>query len=447
MLHALAMATARCSQPGVRGVTLLALWKNFSWLDGWGRLGAEHEASLEALKVRIQRLEKDHQEEVDDLRLEISKLRAAIAAQPPQPPVAAAALADKASSQATELPDELKPTTATPEKVGHLTKNTPSLCNIFVMWNYPSGPPLFISKNLESWIHYSNRRCHFPWMINDTNIRAFIPDLPLEFERMPYDAAKSDIVRYALLYHHGGMYLDTDFLVAKDLSPILDRIEDHDLISYTTSGQACRRGSFSSNFIAGRKGSSLYKEVWEAQKHAMTSHCDDRVKANDKKVCCADDVTRQCHIPWAGIGEGISHPVLKGMLARNAPLKIHCFEGDESFVPGSFQNIIEKSPSLPSALQAFQRGGVKNPTDRIMYHLFASLGFGGRYDGAALFDSATFVGTLYRKSVGSFTEIPRDPLEDGPGTICASDGSPCRCKGRAWCSACLGALVPLEQIA
>ena len=37
-----------------------------------------------------------------------------------------------------------------------------------------------------------------------------------------------------------------DFLVAKDLSPILDRIDDHDLVSYTTIGQSCRKGTFSS---------------------------------------------------------------------------------------------------------------------------------------------------------------------------------------------------------
>ena len=29
----------------------------------------------------------------------------------------------------------------------------------------------FIKKNLESWIHYSKGRCHFPYLINDTNIR------------------------------------------------------------------------------------------------------------------------------------------------------------------------------------------------------------------------------------------------------------------------------------
>ena len=35
------------------------------------------------------------------------------------------------------------------------------------------------------------------------------------------------------------------------------------------------------------------------------------------------------------------------------------------------------------------------------------------------------------KSLGGFTEIPRDPLEDGPGVICAEDGEICKCNGKA----------------
>ena len=35
------------------------------------------------------------------------------------------------------------------------------------------------------------------------------------------------------------------------------------------------------------------------------------------------------------------------------------------------------------------------------------------------------------KNIGHFTEIPKDPLEDGPGFICASDGEICRCNGKA----------------
>ena len=48
---------------------------------------------------------------------------------------------------------------------------------------------------------------------------------------------------------------------------------------------------------------------------------------------------------------------------------------------------------------------VKKPMDRIMYHLFASLGFASRYDGPALFDASTFVGALYRTFDGISVDV------------------------------------------
>ena len=197
----------------------------------------------------------------------------------------------------------------------------------------------FIKKNLESWIHYSKGRCHFPYLINDTNIRVswrmestgwgnrdfspgflgrlghklafifcvcrskdFVPDLPVEYDRIvDYDAARSDVIRrvvsscagnavfhsflvpsmdtgmpysitmegsiliqlepyigackmsgsdFGMIYNQECHIMPScasqDFLVVKDLAPILDRINDHDLISYTTAGQSCQRGTFSS---------------------------------------------------------------------------------------------------------------------------------------------------------------------------------------------------------
>ena len=32
---------------------------------------------------------------------------------------------------------------------------------------------------------------------------------------MPSPAPKSDLIRYALLYHHGGLYMDADFVAVK----------------------------------------------------------------------------------------------------------------------------------------------------------------------------------------------------------------------------------------
>ena len=35
-------------------------------------------------------------------------------------------------------------------------------------------------------------------------MRELVPDLPEEYFRLPYSAAKSDFLRYGMLYHHGG---------------------------------------------------------------------------------------------------------------------------------------------------------------------------------------------------------------------------------------------------
>ena len=402
-------------------LSLIVLKQNFNAAEHWS-IGGE---KLLEVQERLQKLEAQSKD-IADLHQDIEELRRALSSRQQQ-------------GESTREPRmEVEMEDVQPEHV----VSTPAvksddLCNIFAMWNYPHGTPLFIKKNLESWIHYSKGRCHFPYLINDTNIRDFVPDLPAEYDRIvDYDAARSDVIRYALLHHHGGIYLDTDFLVVKDLAPILDRINDHDLISYTTAGQSCQRGTFSSNFIAGRKGSKVFGAVWEAQKAALADHCDDRLKVNEKKVCCSDDLQRRCHIPWAGIGEGISHPVVQKLMkevrAQKAKVRTFCFEGDDSFVPNYFLEILEKTPNLQDAETAFKRQGVRKASKRIMYHLFASLGFGSNHDGANLFDASTFIGHLYRKSLGSFTEIPRDPLEDGPGVICAEDGEICKCNGKVF---------------
>ena len=53
---------------------------------------------------------------------------------------------------------------------------------------------------------------------------------------MPSPAPKSDLIRYALLYHHGGLYMDADFVAVKDMDPIVALLETHDFISYQEKG-------------------------------------------------------------------------------------------------------------------------------------------------------------------------------------------------------------------
>ena len=50
-------------------------------------------------------------------------------------------------------------------------------------------------------------------IINKHNLKNYVPELPPYFNRIPKIAIKVDYIRIALLYYHGGCYLDADTIV------------------------------------------------------------------------------------------------------------------------------------------------------------------------------------------------------------------------------------------
>ena len=103
--------------------------------------------------------------------------------------------------------------------------------------------------NVESWRRHTHGLCQEPVLINDKplsslfswvlslrNVKEWIPDMPDEYfrplcaanwvsrARMPAPAPKSDLIRYALLYHHGGLYMDADFVAVKVLETSVSRL-------------------------------------------------------------------------------------------------------------------------------------------------------------------------------------------------------------------------------
>eukprot|EP00039_Didymoeca_costata_P029619 m.25541 g.25541 ORF g.25541 m.25541 type:complete len:357 (+) comp7714_c0_seq1:80-1150(+) len=177
---------------------------------------------------------------------------------------------------------------------------------MWAYYRYPNGPNAFVQLNIRSWIkHNPNMKLV---LINDTNVMKYVPDMPDEFFRLPYDQCKSDVIRAAVIYHHGGLYLDTDFLVMKSLEPLMAQLETNDIISYgdvgPTSLEVCQK-QFSSNWHAGRKGNEFSAVWWENTKKLLARECNpgdfaDRVE----KVCChekdaPEKERKKCHIPWA----------------------------------------------------------------------------------------------------------------------------------------------------
>ncbi|CAD7942908.1 unnamed protein product [Amoebophrya sp. A120] len=73
--------------------------------------------------------------------------------------------------------------------------------------------------NVETWLLYLQSETVEPRVIQitDATVKNWVPDMPQEFFRLPYPAAKSDLVRYGLLYHQGGIYLDGDFVLQRPL--------------------------------------------------------------------------------------------------------------------------------------------------------------------------------------------------------------------------------------
>jgi len=211
---------------------------------------------------------------------------------------------------AGECPDDARPPAQEPPAVTspravEKDSNKKYPYKIYTYWNYGRGPDEFVKINQETW------RAHAPpgteiVLVNDTNFRKLVPDTPDEVFRMPYAAAFSDIVRAAVLYHHGGLYMDADFLVLGPLSEIFDKLDEGwDIVVYTDGGGTsgpCGSEGFSSNFMAGRKHNPFSSVWWSNIKSKVTRLCDEG-EFTAEKICCheayaSEPERRRCHIPW-----------------------------------------------------------------------------------------------------------------------------------------------------
>lgn len=168
--------------------------------------------------------------------------------------------------------------------VGAATPGASEPVPIWVWMDYKDTPP-YIELNLRS-MQYNAPSPFFELRrVTRDMLPTLIPDMPEEFDRLPYAAAVSDLIRTALIAHYGGFYMDTDFLVQKPLQPVYELLAEYDFVSYTTGGQDCNRfGSFSSNFIAGRKGNALSVRAWSKIKEALKQRCEDGTISNMSKL-------------------------------------------------------------------------------------------------------------------------------------------------------------------
>lgn len=106
-------------------------------------------------------------------------------------------------------------------------------------------------------------------LLNKDNIMKYLPELSEYKDKLDklIIAHKVDIYRIMLLYKYGGIYIDSDTIVMKDLSDIIDKLKTFDFVGFGCTGYICKDGyGKPSNWIlASRPKTMLMKKILDKQ--------------------------------------------------------------------------------------------------------------------------------------------------------------------------------------
>lgn len=98
--------------------------------------------------------------------------------------------------------------------------------NVFLYWTGNDYKLINILRNLI-YLHSTNGRGYSVKLINRTNVKEYVPDIPEYFDSL-LPAHQADYIRVYVIYKYGGIWLDSDTLVLGSLDSLFDIIEKKD---------------------------------------------------------------------------------------------------------------------------------------------------------------------------------------------------------------------------
>lgn len=104
---------------------------------------------------------------------------------------------------------------------------------IWQYWETKDYKPLFVDGLHE--IAKKNSGVKVIQVTPET-LKHYIPDLPKEIFEIHVMAHKADMIRSLLIYHHGGMWLDSDAIVLSDLNWLFDMLSDYEFVGFNNKG-------------------------------------------------------------------------------------------------------------------------------------------------------------------------------------------------------------------
>jgi len=124
--------------------------------------------------------------------------------------------------------------------------------------------PTYISLCLKNLFNKSKGKYEVIYL-NESNIREYLPELRNDFDNLLI-AQKTDYYRIALLYKYGGIWIDADIILMKDLQPIFDKLDEgNDYVGFGCTGYQCTNGyGYPCNWVIGsQKNGKLMKKCLE----------------------------------------------------------------------------------------------------------------------------------------------------------------------------------------
>ena len=108
--------------------------------------------------------------------------------------------------------------------------------NIYNIWMYWENlPGKKKSPYLDLCYKTVKKNCNSNFnihLLNEKSIYEYIPDLRKDLDQKLNIQQKVDYIRYILLYKYGGLWIDADTIIIKNLNPIIKKLNYYDFVGF-----------------------------------------------------------------------------------------------------------------------------------------------------------------------------------------------------------------------
>jgi hypothetical protein len=115
-------------------------------------------------------------------------------------------------------------------------------------------------------------------------------------------AHRADFIRSYLLHKYGGLWIDSDCLAMRDLTPLMSRLADYEFIGFRE-----RQGHVANNFMAARRGSRAMAEYYRRVCHILRSG--QQLSWTAIGSAALTVTLEELHVPWLQLGYDLIQPI------------------------------------------------------------------------------------------------------------------------------------------